>query len=287
MQRKTWYDILKKIIDSEDFQSSIKKQGYYTSPKNYRTFIEYTKKVWTTLSTTNTATFLSKDFLHEQPTILTNNGYYIIRTGEGHFAIFDEKVFSSPYLKINIENVIEMNTIEPDGYDNLKKAFKENILENTALEQLRFNGGYKKIIANVLGQEKEYYVGIRGNTTRTFNVYFQRKDTNEKILIYEYKGQADLDYSLWTEDSVFLFEAKKMEIAKNVKSYINIGWHKFAYACVRFIDYKNLNIYPVYFLRTIDKVLLFVFPKFSFYKNGIILNDTYQMIPQKLFSVSI
>lgn len=181
-----------------------------------------------------------------------------------------------------------MNTIEPNGYDNLKKAFKESILENTALEQLRFNGGYKKIIADVLGgQEEEYYVSIRGNTTRTFNVYFERKDTNEKILIYEYKGQADLDYSLWTEDSVFLFEAKKMEMAKNIKSYLNIGWHEFAYACVRFIDYKNLNIYPVYFLRAIDKVMLFVFPKFSFYKNGIVLNDINQMISQKKFSVNI
>jgi hypothetical protein len=35
--------ILQKLIDSEDFQSNIKKQGYYASPKNYRTFIEYTQ----------------------------------------------------------------------------------------------------------------------------------------------------------------------------------------------------------------------------------------------------
>jgi hypothetical protein len=139
LQRKTWYDILQKIINSEEFQSSIKKQGYFTSPRNYRTFREYTQKVWTTISTTNTATFLSKDFWHEQPTILTNNGYYIIRTGEGSFAIFDEKVFSSPYLKFDIKNVIEIKSVEPDGFGYLKNAFKENILENSALEQLRFN----------------------------------------------------------------------------------------------------------------------------------------------------
>lgn len=108
-----------------------------------------------------------------------------------------------------------------------------------------------------------------------------------KNLIYEYKGQADLDYSLWTEDSAFLFEGKKKEIAKNIQSYINIGWHKFAYACARFKEYRNLNIYPVYFLRTIDKVLLFMFPRFSFYKDGIILNDVNQMMPQKIFSVNI
>lgn len=112
---------------------------------------------------------------------MTNSGYYLIRTGEGSFAIFDEEIFSSPYLKFTIENVIEIKSVEPDGYDNLKNTFKENILENSALEQLRFNGGYNKIIENVLGEEKEYYVGIRGNTTRTFDVYFQRKDTNEKF----------------------------------------------------------------------------------------------------------
>jgi hypothetical protein len=76
-------------------------------------------------------------------------------------------------------------------------------------------------------------------------------------------------------------------MAKNIESNINIGWHKFAYACVRFMAFKNLDIYPVYFLRTIGKVLLFIFPKFSFYKDGIILNDIRQMIPQKIFSVSI
>jgi hypothetical protein len=143
------------------------------------------------------------------------------------------------------------------------------------------------MISNILGQEREYYIDIRDNTTRAFNVYFQRIDTNENILIYECNGQADLDYSLWTEDSVFLFEAKKKERAKNNKSYINIGWHKFAYACARFRDYHNLNIYPVYFLRTCNEVLLFIFPKFSFYRDGIILNDSNQMIPQKIFSVNI
>jgi len=287
MQRKTWYDILQKIINSEDFKLKIKNDGYYKSPKDYRTFREYAQKVWTTVSTTNTATFLSIDFWHNQPTILTSNGFYIIRTGEGSFVIFDKNIFPSPYLKFEIKDVIEIDTTEPSGYDNLKHAFKENILENSALEQLRFNDGYKKIIANVLGKEKEYYIGIRGNTTRKFNVYFYRKDTNERILIYEYRGQADVDYSLWTDDSVFLFEAKKMEIMHNIENSIDIGWHKLAYASARFMTYKNLNIYPVYFLRTIDKVLLFIFPKFSFYKDGIILNDPDHMIPQKIFSINI
>ena len=59
-------------MDSDDFQSKIKENGYYTSPKNYRTFREYTQKVWTTISTTNIAIFLSKDFWYEQQSTINN-----------------------------------------------------------------------------------------------------------------------------------------------------------------------------------------------------------------------
>ena len=45
---------------------------------------------------------------NQQLTIVRNNGFYIIRTGEGFFAIFDEKIFPSSYLKFDIENVIEI-----------------------------------------------------------------------------------------------------------------------------------------------------------------------------------
>jgi hypothetical protein len=36
------YDILQKIIDSEDFQSKIKERGHIQAQKDYRTFREYT-----------------------------------------------------------------------------------------------------------------------------------------------------------------------------------------------------------------------------------------------------
>jgi hypothetical protein len=111
----------------------------------------------------NTANFLSKDFWHHQSVILRNKKYYPIRTGEGSFAIFDEKRFARPYLNLDIGNYIkELVTDEPQGYDHLKSAFKENVLENTILELLRFNGIYDKIIEVVTGRRQNFYVGVLG-----------------------------------------------------------------------------------------------------------------------------
>jgi len=177
-----------KNLDSNNFQTKIKQDGYFQSPREFRNFREYTSKVWNTVSTTNTAQFLSKDVWYQQPSVLTEKGYYLIRTDERSFVIFDENVFPSPYLDLKIENPEYLYTLEPYGYEHLKKAFGENIIENTALEQLRFNGVYEKIINDISGEKQQYYVGIRGNTTRTFNVYFKKKNENEPILIYQYKG---------------------------------------------------------------------------------------------------
>jgi len=118
-----------KKLWTHDFQSKIKENGYYPSPKNYRTFREYTQKIWTIISTTNTSPFLSKDFCYEQATILTNNGFYIIRTGESSFAIFDEKIFSSHYLKFDIKNIIEIGIEECNVYNNLEMHLKKMFLK--------------------------------------------------------------------------------------------------------------------------------------------------------------
>jgi hypothetical protein len=174
---------------------------------------------------------------------------------------------------------------EPQGYYHLKSAFKENVIENTGLEQLRFDGVYDKIIELVTGRKQEFYVGVRGNTTRTFDVYLKSSE-GELVKIKTYIGQAELDYTLWTTDSVFLFEAKKAG-SEGIKRYLDIGWHKFAYAATRFINYTGLQIYPVYFLRNPTQVFLFVFPQFKFHENGVILNDSAQMTPVNTFVVNL
>jgi hypothetical protein len=285
MNNKAWKETIEKLLDSDDFNLQIRDKGFYLSPDR-RTFREYTDKDWGIISTTNTAHFLSKDFWHYQSKALTSRGFYLIRTGKGSFAIFDKDKFPRPYLNLNIgNNIIDLVIDEPDGFDHLKSAFKENIIENTALEQPRFNGVYEKMIKTVIGVSQQFYVGVRGNTTNTFDLYFKSKDSEIKK-IRTYTGQAELDYTLWTNDSVFLFEAKKATDVV-IKKYTDIGWHKFAFAVSRFIRYTGLRIFPVYFLRGDTKLFLFVFPEFRFHENGVILNDTAQMIPNYTFAVSL
>jgi hypothetical protein len=285
MTNRAWKETIEKILDSDDFKFQIQDEGFYLSPDR-RTFREYTDKDWGIISTTNTANFLSKDFWHHQSKTLTSRGFYLIRTGKGSFAIFDENKFPRPYLNLNISNnIIDLVIDEPAGFEQLKSAFRENILENTALEQPRFNGVYEKMIKTVIGVSEQYYVGIRGNTTKRFDLYFKSNDSEIKK-IRTYTGQAELDYTLWTHDSVFLFEAKKAS-DEVISKYLDIGWHKFAFAAVRFIKYSGLKIFPVYFLRGDTKLFLFVFPEFKFHENGVILNEIPQMTPNYSFAINL
>ena len=112
-------------------------------------------------------------------------------------------------MNLHVGNEIkELVGDEPQGYYHLKSAFKENVIENTGLEQLRFNGIYDKIVELVTGRKQDFYVGVQGNIKRTFDLYLKGSE-EELIKIKTYVGQAELDYTLWTTDSVFLFEAKK------------------------------------------------------------------------------
>jgi hypothetical protein len=284
MEPREWSNILTNITQSSEFKDQITRQGYYLSPE-YADFRTYLRKEWNLNSTINTANFLSKDFWHEQSRILRENNYYLVRSGRGSFVILDEKNFPQPYLNLSLDNATEIPIIDPEGFEHLKRAFSENILENAGLEQLRFYGIYDIILEKTIRSMREYHVGIRGNTTRTFDIYFQKANSMQLQKIRSYKGQAELDYTIWTRNSVFLFEAKQVKQG-NIEYYLDIGWHKFAFAAARFLNYSQLDIYPVYFLRAKSKVFVFVFPKFNFYEKGIVLNHSEQMKPQHVFVVT-
>lgn len=54
-------------------------------------------------------------------------------------------------------------------------------------------------------------------------MYFNNIDQLDVVYIYKHSGQTELDYTLWTEDSVFLFEAKKEK--KNIyDKSLMLGW---------------------------------------------------------------
>ena len=154
-----WDEILQEILESSDFQEQIRQNRYFQSPQNLN-FRDWIKKRFGKTSRVNTASLLSLDFWNQQRPILRNKAYYLIRSGKGSFVIFDEKKFYSSYLNSEELKKAEVNAktidaFEPKGYEYLKKAFKENIVENTALEQLRFNGVYEKMIENVLGEKRQ------------------------------------------------------------------------------------------------------------------------------------
>lgn len=48
---------------------------------------------------------------------------------------------------------------------------------------------------------------------------------NEAVF-FDYNGQEDLDYTIWTEDSVLVFEA-----VISSSGGLDIGWHKLAFPC--------------------------------------------------------
>jgi hypothetical protein len=180
--QKDWNNLLKMIMDSNKFKDEIETKGFFLSEEK-KSFKEYCKEFLGKSFGTNTANYLSKDFWHYQSKILVENNYYLIRTGRGSFAIFDEKRFPRPYLDLKIENPVILDTKDPEGFSDLKRAFKENILENSALEQFNFNYGYNMIIERIFGKREKYYVGIRGNTTRNFDIYFQNINQSDPIKI--------------------------------------------------------------------------------------------------------
>ena len=102
-------------------------------------------------------------------------------------------------------------------------------------------------------------MGPRGNEKAQFDVCFQDK---ESFIKFEYQGQVDLDYSIWTKKRIFIIEAKSL----NYSGGLDIGWHKLAFPTQRFAVLSKcmgFDISPVYLLRRktrkTDTGCLFIF----------------------------
>ena len=123
--------------------------------------------------------------------------------------------------------------------------------------------------------------------TQKFPLYFKRRDDTPTR--FEYNGQVELDYTIWTESRVFVFEAKSVS-----RGGLDVGWHKLAYPAHRFYNQTinhELKVNPVYFLRTIyegvNTVLIFLFREMEFMDGGVLLNDRGAWDPLKVFRVDI
>ena len=270
-------DLWKQILKIPLVKEKILEQGYYSCTRSFR---EMTSTFGAQMKL-RAPEYLSKDFWSRQPTFLVERGYYVLRTGIGKFALLNEKVFPRPYLSLQTTFAKELKLNIPQRYDQIKRAFEESAQENAALEQMRFLGIFEQLITDLFGT-REYLVGPRGNRSSSFEIFIQNKN-HEKIKLCTYRGQEELDYSLWTEDSVLLFEAKQ---TNKSTGFLDLGWHKLVYPANRFRNYKA-SLYPTYFLRRKNVVHIFVFPRIQFYRSGITLNDAQAMTPQKIYRIHI
>ena len=277
-----WEDLLQKTINTSEFLSEINTKGFWKCDDSV---IKYAKKNGVELDS-NAPTYVSLDFWSKQSEILKNNDYYILRSGGGTFVILDKKQFPNAYLDLSISDYTEMETKEDPEFPELYKAFRKepgdkSKQENSALEHPRALGCYDLLIKELFGNVR-WYVGPRGGKTSKFKVY-GKKSNGEIIFLFDYSGQEELDYTIWTKDSILLFEAKVMMDGEG----LDIGWHKMAYPASRFSKIDNYTTKPIYFLKCKNTIHLFVFPKFPFYNDGIIINDKKNQIPEKIFRIDL
>ena len=272
---KSWDDVLAELVDEPEFKSSIEEKGFFKSDVGLKTF----SKKYDFQPLQNTATYLSLHFWSEQSSILKKRDYYLLRTGSGTFGIFDQKKFPKSYLELNTANSIKLDLKKNDDFLELIDAF-DTRQENPGLEHLNVTGVYDSLVTKLFGN-MEWHIGPRGNKVSNFKV-FGKTAQNKIFPLYDFHGQEELDYTIWTKEHILLFEAKALE--KNMG--LDLGWHKLAYPASRFQKYTNYKIKPIYLLKWGNVTHLFVFPIFNFHNtDGIIINDKERLIPEKIFRV--
>ena len=272
---ETWDNLLEELIDETEFKTSVEENGFYKTDVSLKIFA----KKYIFDPSQNTATYLSLDFWSQQSKILRKKNLYLLRTGSGTFGIFDENVFPKPYLELDTNNSEKLDLEVNDDFKELMNAF-DTRQENAGLEHLNACGVYDSLIKKLFGDEK-WKLGPRGNKSSEFKVFGKTKH-NEIIPVYDFKGQEELDYGIWTKENILLFEAKSVE----VKYGLDVGWHKLAYPASRFRKFKNHSIVPIYLLKWGTVTHLFVFPTFRFHNDeGIIINDLEQLKPERSFRI--
>ncbi len=120
--------------------------------------------------------------------------------------IFDEKRFDKPYLSLDLRHVVDLKGNYPRGFEHLKKAFRDNMIENAAIERLWFGGIFVQLL--LFGSEENHgFIGPRGTKRSSFDVYFREKE-GPIVKAFTYSGQEELDYSIFTENCIYFFEGK-------------------------------------------------------------------------------
>lgn len=277
-----WEDVVEVI------RPRIEDKGYFFWEKSFQDF----KNECGIRAPQRAPMYLSLDFWSQQRPELTQNNWYVIRFEQGNFGIFSTEHFPKPYLELDYWDAEEIECELKQSCEHLKRAFKRldwnlSSAENTLLELARFYGFYE-FLAEIYDGVRDYHIGPRGGMTQRFDVLFIKRN-NDSMVKFEYDGQVELDYSVWTEKRVFVIEAKSY-----TRGGLDIGWHKLAYHSQRFfgqIEEDGLIINPIYFLRTIidgvNVILLFMFDNMSFKNGGVVLNDSSKWNQERVFKINL
>jgi hypothetical protein len=268
------------LLDDQTFKEQIAQRGYSSEIK----LVEYIKKhnlqKMFERAGAITANLLSIDFFSNQSSDLRKENLFLLRTGRGKFIVFNQNNFYSSYLNLALNNFEEINYEIPSNYNHLVQAYGDRLNENASLELMHFLGIFKKIFGILTGEE-EYYIGPRGNKTSKFDVYMENKKEDRIEKCYTYFGQEELDYSLFSKKALVVIESKNLK-----NGGLDIGWHKLAYPLSRFRN-LNLPIFPCYFLKQSNIIWLFLFPRYSFHNQGIILNNRDAIKPLYCFKLNL
>lgn len=311
------------LVLQSDFRRSIERQGFYELEKeaisdSLMEWYEHAKSNYERLDSLRKASrrLLAKkspldfqpasfDFYSQTPQPLKRLGLFTIRTGKGNCVVFDSRVFPLPYGGGLASKYFTATfpTRVPKGYDSLLYSLSFQLNEQSFIKALHFSDVFGNVVRYVCGTQ-EYQVGPSGHIASEFP--FWMKDVKKRKLVrFTFRGTSDLDECLYPRNSdiVIPIEAKVDDGVHN-----DLGWHKLAFPCYRFIDNtkplvpdatspKDLKIVPVYciFDPWGKMAYIYVFPKikvheqkyYDYTERGLVLNDQKQFMPRKVFAVDM
>jgi len=190
--------------------------------------VDYTAKVKDTgeVFETTSEEEAKKHSLHEhnikyQPKLVSVGESWIIKGVDEALektSVGDKKTIEELKDDLYENGFFNNNVTSQELYENLKQKnddFLELIdafdtrQENPGLEHLNVTGVYDSLVTKLFGN-MEWHIGPRGNKVSNFKV-FGKTAQNKISPLYDFHGQEELDYTIWTKEHILLFEAKALE----------------------------------------------------------------------------
>jgi hypothetical protein len=294
------------LLSERKFQKQMHINGYYAVEKNEELsrYKRYLKLSGLDDNYPSQNISFTEEYLPQMPEPLRREGMYLVRTGNGNSIVFSSFLFQPPFMYLS-RIATSILTKKRRGYDNLRRAIREQWNERTFIDFLHFSGALKAIVRQICGA-KEYHSGPSGLAPAFFPFYMKDKKRNT-LARFVFHGNDDLDECLYPQGSniVIPIEAK-------LSLEDGLGWHKLAFPCYRFInksisstrpsmnpvlEKKDLRIVPMYcaFDPQEERAYIYVFPRIKVHKlpydgnleHGLVLNEQQQFTPHRVFIVDI